>query len=255
MPTLDALTLALLTGVALAAGFIDAIAGGGGLLTIPALALAGLDPIAAIATNKLQSTCGSGAATLAFARAGHIRLADMGRAALASAGGSILGVLLLSRLPHDWVGGALPVALALVGLYFWFSPSAGAAERGERLGAAPFEATVVPLIGAYDGVFGPGTGSFFMMGYVGLRGMGLVKATAHTKLCNFASNAAALTLWAASGQIVWPAGVLMGAAQWLGARAGAGMAMRDGGRLVRPLLVSICFILALRLAWRQWSGA
>ena len=251
MPDLGPETLALLAAVALLAGFVDAIAGGGGLLTIPALALAGIDPVAALATNKLQSTFGSGAATLAFARAGHIDLRAMAAPALASAAGSVAGVLLLSRLPHDFLALALPAALALVALYFLLAPRIGDADRAARWPARAFNLGIVPLVGAYDGVFGPGTGSFFMIGFVALRGMGMIRATAHTKLCNFASNAAALAIWTTQGQILWPAGLAMGLAQLAGAHIGAATAMRSGSALVRPLLVAICLALALRLAWQQ----
>ena len=244
-------TVAALAATAFVAGLVDAIAGGGGLVTIPAMALAGLDPIVALATNKLQGTFGAASATWSFARAGHIDPRRMAAAALLAAGGSVAGVLALSRLPHDFIGRILPFALIAVALYFWLSPRAGDVDGRARMPDAAFTFGIVPLIGAYDGVFGPGTGSFFMMGFVALRGMGMVRATAHTKLCNFASNIAALAIWAVSGQILWPLGLAMGVAQIAGSRIGAGMAMRNGTRLVRPLLVAMCLALALRLAWQQ----
>ena len=244
-------TVAALAATAFLAGIVDAIAGGGGLITIPAMALAGLDPIVALATNKLQGTFGTASATWSFARGGHIDLRRMWAAALLGGAGSVAGVLALARLPHDFIGRLLPFALIAVALYFWLSPRAGDVDGRARLSETAFTFGVVPLIGAYDGVFGPGAGSFFMMGFVALRGMGMVRATAHTKLCNFASNIAALAIWAASGQIMWSLGLAMGVAQIAGSRIGAAMAMNNGTRLVRPLLVAICLALALRLAWQQ----
>ena len=248
---LDPGTIAALAATAFVAGFVDAIAGGGGLITIPAMALAGLDPVVALATNKLQGTFGAASATWSFARAGHIDLRRMAAASLTSAAGSVAGVLALSRLPHDFIGRLLPFALIAVALYFWLSPRAGDLDGRARLSETAFTFGFVPLTGAYDGAFGPGAGSFFMMGFVALRGMGMVRATAHTKLCNFASNIAALAIWAVSGQILWPLGLAMGVAQIAGARIGAALAMKNGTRLVRPLLVTICLALALRLAWQQ----
>ena len=110
-----------------------------------------------------------------------------------------------------------------------------------------FAATAVPAIGFYDGIFGPGTGSFFMLAFVMLAGHGLLKATAHTKTLNFASNIGAFAIFAESGAIDWKAGLAMGAAQFFGARTGAHFAMNRGAKIIKPLLVTVCFALALRL--------
>jgi uncharacterized protein len=240
--------LLVLFAVALLAGLIDAIAGGGGLLTVPALALAGYDPLTALATNKLQSTFGSGSATLAFARAGHLDPRRSWPFALASAAGALAGALTLTHIPRETATVALPFVLVAVALYFALSPRISEADAHHRMSRGLFTATVVPLVGFYDGVFGPGTGSFFMIGFVELLGLGLVRAAAQTKLANFASNAAALATLAFSGHIVLPVGLAMGLGQFAGARIGAGLTMRHGAKLVKPLVITICCLLAVRLA-------
>ena len=245
---LDPLSLAALGLVAFVAGVIDAIAGGGGLLTVPALALAGLDPVSVIATNKLNSSFGSGSSTLAFARAGHIDLGRMGPLALAAGLGGVAGALMLAHVPRDWAMLALPFILMAVALYFAFSPGFGDQDRTARVPLALCGLTLVPLIGFYDGVFGPGAGSFYMVGFAALAGFGAVRASAYTKLCNFGSNIGSFALYAFSGHVVWLAGLVMAPAQFLGSQIGARLAMRNGAWLIRPLLVLMSAALALRLA-------
>jgi uncharacterized protein len=253
--TLEA--LAALAAVAFVAGGIDAIAGGGGLLTVPALLLAGLDPVQAIATNKLQGSFGTASATLAFARA---RLFE-GRAALKGAGlaaaGSVVGALCVSLVPRSWLEVVIPLLLLAMALYFATSRRMRNEDAHARWPVALVVATLVPAIGFYDGLFGPGAGSFYMLALVTLCGFGVVKATAHTKLLNFSSNVGSLIFFIAAGAVVWPAGLAMAGTSFLGAQLGSRLAIRMGGRLIRPLLVAICSAMALRLLldpanpWRQ----
>ena len=242
------MTILVLFAVALLAGLIDAIAGGGGLLTVPALALAGFDPLTTLATNKLQSSFGSGSAALAFARAGHLDIRKTWPIAVLSGLGALAGALTLTHIPREAATVALPFVLVAVALYFAVSPRIGEADAHHRMPPRVFLLTVVPLIGFYDGVFGPGTGSFFMVGFVELLGFGLLRAAARTKLGNFASNIAALLTLAASGHIVWTVGFAMGVGQFLGARFGAGLTMRHGAKLVKPVVITICCVLATKLA-------
>lgn len=243
------MTLALLLfATAVVAGLMDSMAGGGGLITVPALALAGFDPVTVVATNKLQSSFGSGSAMLAFARAGRIDLRATWPVAVASGAGACAGALALTHVPREAATVALPFILAGTAAYVGLSRRMGDADARQRLPFPAFVATVAPLVGFYDGVFGPGTGSFFTIGFVGLLGYGLLKATAHTKLANFASNVAGLLTLAFSGHVLVGIGLTMGVGQFLGARLGVHLTMRHGTRLVKPLLVTVCCVLALRLA-------
>jgi uncharacterized membrane protein YfcA len=239
---------ALLLGLAaFVAGFIDSIAGGGGLIGVPALLLAGLSPVEALGTNKWQSLFGSGSATLAYASKGHVNLRQqLPSAALCLLGGAI-GAMIATIVPGEWLRALLPVLLVAIALYFAFKPNMDDVDKAQRMTPFLFGVTIVPAIGLYDGVFGPGTGSFFMLAFVSLLGYGVLKATAHTKLLNFSSNIGSFIVFAFAGAIVWKVGLLMGIAQFLGARLGASLAMRIGARLIKPLLVTICVALAIRL--------
>lgn len=244
------LSLHILTALffaALLAGFIDSIAGGGGLITVPALMLAGLTPIQSLGTNKLQSLFGSASATMAYARAGQVNLRSQMPMALMSGVGSILGALLATVLPGDWLRVAMPVMLVAIAVYFAFKRGLNDQDRQARMTPFLFTLVFVPVIGCYDGLFGPGTGSFFMLGFVSLAGFGLLKATAHTKLLNFASNVGSFVVFVLSGVVIWKAGLVMGAGQFLGAQMGSRLAVRGGARIIRPLLVITCIGLAIRL--------
>lgn len=247
MPEITLYLLSLLFIAAFLAGFVDAIAGGGGLITVPAMLLAGFSPIETLGTNKLQSLFGSGSATLAYARGGHVELRSQLPMALMSAIGAALGAMLTTFVPGDVLKALMPVLLVVIALYFLLRPNLGDLDRHRRMTPFLFGLTLVPLIGFYDGIFGPGTGSFFMLAFVTLLGYGLLKATAHTKMLNFASNIGAFAVFALSGVIHWKAGLVMGAGQFLGAQAGSRLAMRSGARIIRPLLVIGCVALALRL--------
>jgi uncharacterized membrane protein YfcA len=237
----------LLVCAALFAGFVDAIAGGGGLITVPALALAGLDPVAAVATNKVQSSFGSGSALVAFARAGYLDRSAWPIPVACIAGG-IGGAALLVHVPRGAVEIALPIALISVAIYFALSPKITDADAAPRIPRLGFLCAVLPLIAAYDGVFGPGAGSFYTLAFITLLGYGVGRATAHTKLANFASNIAGLATLAFSGHIDWAVGFAMGAAALVGATIGAHATMRIGARIVRPMVIAVCIGLAIKLA-------
>lgn len=242
---------ALLVAAAFVAGFVDSIAGGGGLITVPALLLTGATPVEALATNKLQGTFGSATATAAYARAGHVRLKDQMAMALVSAGAGAAGAMLAHALPADLLRLIMPAVLVAVALFFALKPGLSDDDRVERIKPAVFTFTTVPLIAAYDGFFGPGTGSFFMLGFVMLAGFGVLRATAHTKLLNFASNIGSLAVFAFSGATWWVTGLAMAAGQTAGAALGARLAMRVGARLIKPLLVLTSSAMAARLIWQM----
>ncbi|WAP70094.1 TSUP family transporter [Jiella pelagia] len=239
-----------LVAAAFLAGYVDAVAGGGGLITIPALLLAGLDPLTALGTNKVQSLFGSGSATIAYAAKGHMNLKEQAPVAVLSFAGACLGALGARVLPTEILETGLPFLLIAVALFFALKPGMSDIDAERRMSPTVFAFTLVPLIGAYDGLFGPGTGSFFMLAFVTLAGYGVLKATAHTKLLNFASNLGGFAVFALAGAVIWKLGLMMGVAQFVGARLGAMTAMRFGAKLIRPLLVVVCLALAIRLLWQ-----
>lgn len=243
----------LLALVALVAGTVDAIAGGGGLLTVPALLWAGLPPHLALATNKGQSTFGSFAALLRFAHGG---LVDGRRAAVTfplGAAGSLAGAALVLAVPPDRLRPVVIVLLAAAALFVGLRrgptppadplPGAGSTRPAATAGAAAL------AIGGYDGFFGPGTGTFLIVAFSGLLGDGMARASASAKVVNFASNLAALVLFAARGAVVWRIALPMAAAQLAGGWLGAHLAVRRGDVLVRRVVVAVALALAAKLAW------
>lgn len=248
---MDLSLIAALMAAAAAAGFVDAIAGGGGLITVPVLMLAGLPPEQALATNKVQGSFGAATAAASYARSGLVDLRrQLPTAALAFVAGGA-GALLVAALPTGVLRVLLPVVLIGIALFFALKPGLNDLDRTARLTPGLFALTAVPAIGFYDGLIGPGAGAFYMLSFVTLAGFGILKATAHTKLLNFASNLGGLTVFALAGSPLWVVGLLMGAGQILGAWIGSRLAMRVGARVIKPLLVVTSTALALRLLWQM----
>ncbi len=251
---------ALLFAAAFLAGFIDSIAGGGGMITIPAMLIAGIPPLETLGTNKLQSLFGSGSASLAYARHGHVSLREQLPMAAMAALGAALGAILATVVPGDVLKAVLPFLLVAIALYFAVKPSLGDADKAQRMTPVLFSLTLVPAIGFYDGVFGPGTGSFFMLAFIALAGFGVLKATAHTKFLNFGSNLGAFIVFVLYGAVLWKVGLLMGAGQFAGAQVGSRFAMKNGATIIKPLLVVTCIALAIKLLadpahpLRVWLG-
>jgi uncharacterized protein len=240
-------TIALLALAAFLAGFVDSIAGGGGLLALPALLLAGLDPVSALATNKLQGCFGTASAAYAFWHKGHIKILDQVPTIIATFIAACLGVLAVKYAPKEMLSVALPILLVLIAIYFALSPHLTNESKTARIPPQLFAFGIAPALGFYDGIFGPGTGSFFMLSLVTLMGLGLVQATAKTKLLNFTSNIASLLVFAFSGKILWMIGLIMGVAQFAGAQLGSRYAMKHGAKIIRPLLVIVCLAMATKL--------
>jgi uncharacterized protein len=160
------------------------------------------------------------------------------------------GALVAKAMPADILRIIMPVILVAVAAFFALKPGLSDLDRVQRMAPALFTFTAVPLIAAYDGFFGPGTGSFFMLAFVMLAGLGMLRATAHTKLLNFASNIGSLCIFIPSGAMWWGVGIGMGLAQIAGATLGAKMAMRVGAKLIKPLIVTVSVAMALRLIWQ-----
>lgn len=242
-----------LTALAALTGFVDAIAGGGGLLMMPALLTTGLPPLVVLGTNKVQSMCGTSMAAWRFRKAGLFSLrANLPGVAAAFAGASA-GALLIQRLDAQVLRLIVPLLLIAVALYTVLSPRMTDADRYPRL----TERGYLPVAGGiafYDGFFGPGAGQFYATTLVALRGLGLTRATALTKLLNVTSNVASAIVFAAGGHVLWLLGVCMGAGAMAGAWLRAHFATRFGARLIRPLLVVVSLGLTGRLVWGWFAG-
>jgi uncharacterized membrane protein YfcA len=244
---LEPWVLALLAGAGLVAGFVDAIAGGGGTIALPALLAAGVPPIAALATNKLQSVIGTATAAATYWRGGFISLRRLVLPLVATYLAAIAGAFVVKQIDTSALSVAVPVALVAVAVYFVFAPRLSDESRHERLRWAVFVPVMGALVGFYDGILGPGTGSFFTMGFVALFGLGITRAAGNTKLLNLASNLGALTLFLPAGDVLLPAAAVMAAGQIVGGYLGAHTGIRFGARLIRPLIVVVTLIVAAKL--------
>jgi len=239
--------IAVLTVAALIAGTVDAIAGGGGLITVPALLAIGLPPHVALATNKGQSVWGSGAAMLTFWTHGRLDLRKARVTFPLALIGSFVGAAAVLALSPTTLR---PVVIAMlcgaVVLLLVRKPEGRAdVPHAHRLMIA---AALALAIGAYDGFFGPGTGTFLIVGFVVLCGETATAATADAKVVNFASNLAALSLFAIDGKVLWQLAMPMAGGQLLGGFLGAKLAVRGGARLVRAMVVLVSLALVVKLA-------
>lgn len=239
-------TIAILLAVAALGGLVDSIAGGGGLLVMPALLWTGMSPLQALATNKLQSMFGTATACTRFARSGLIEWRPLIPSLVLAFIGACAGAITVQLISADWLRLIVPVLLIAAALYFLLSPRMDDADAHHRLTMIGY-ASIAGAIGAYDGFFGPGTGSFFTVSLVALAGMGLTRATAHTKALNFTSNVASVLIFAFSGHMLWIVGLAMAVGQVVGASLGSHLALRHGARLIRPLLVVISLGLTARM--------
>lgn len=238
--------IGFLVAVAFVAGAIDAIAGGGGLLTVPALLAVGASPAAAIGTNKLQGTFGVATAVITFARKGRIDFRRFAGPALAAFFGSAGGAFVLIRVDPAILSGLIPLLLIAMAIYYALKPNLSDEDRHVR--ARPILLLAfAAVIGFYDGFFGPGAGSFYTTALIAVFGLGTINAIAHTKLLNFSSNLASLIVLLAAGEVLLVVGLLMAAASMAGAFLGAHSTMRFGTKAVRPLLIIMCLALTANL--------
>lgn len=240
-------TLAILAVVALVAGFLDTLAGGGGLLTLPALLLAGVPPLAALGTNKLQGSCGTGMATYQVLRRRRVAWRDVRRPMFAAFVAAAAGSVAIQFVDTDGLRLLIPIVLALIAAYFLFVPRSHEPPARPRIGERAFGGGVVPAVGAYDGAFGPGTGSLFALAGVALRAQPLVKSTAVAKTLNFATNIASLAVFVIAGHVVWAVGAVMGAGQLLGSYAASHVLFRVKPLVLRVLIVVMSLAMLVRV--------
>ena len=242
-----AVVVGLLVVVAFFAGVVDAIAGGGGLITLPALMSTGLTEHVALATNKGQSVWGAGAAMIAFWRGGRVdrrqATVTFPLAMVGAIAGASLQLWVRPEVLRPIVIAMLALAVPLV-----FVDKPARAHDGER--RLPVAAALALVLGAYDGFFGPGTGTFLIVGFIALRGKRPVGATADAKVVNFASNLASLATLAYAGNVVWSVALPMAGGQLAGGLLGARLAIRGGAWLVRGAVVVVAAALVAKLAWQ-----
>jgi uncharacterized membrane protein YfcA len=239
--------LALLFFVGTLAGVVDAIAGGGGLITIPALLSAGLPPATALATNKLQASFGSFTSSLYFVRKKMVHIRDIKFMIFMSFVGAILGGIALLEIDPSILKTLIPYLLIAIGIYFLLFRGVGEVEKHKIISTTIFSFTMVVLVAFYDGFFGPGTGSFFAIGFIFFLGYNIQKATAHTKVLNFITNFASVIFFMIFGEIYFEVGIVMGVGQVIGSLVGARLVVTKGKKIIRPIIVLVSFAMAIKL--------
>jgi uncharacterized membrane protein YfcA len=244
-------TLLFLFFAAAVAGFMDTLAGGGGLITIPALVVSGVPPLAALGTNKLQSSFGSGTSSFLLFKRKKIHWQELRPMMIAAFLGSVLGTVIVQFIDAKVLGFMIPLVLIIIAAYFITAPYLKLESTEPRMSAGLYRKTVVPAIGVYDGMFGPGTGSFLAVAGVSLRGLELINATAIAKPLNFATNIASLIVFIFAGQIMWLAGFTMIIGQMLGAWVGSHYLYKVNPKVLRILIVTICLIMLGQYWYKQ----
>jgi uncharacterized membrane protein YfcA len=250
MPPSLLLLILFITG--LVAGLVDSIAGGGGLITIPVLLGIGLPPQVALGTNKLQACFGSGSAMLSFVRSGTVRLGECTTGILFTALGATLGSCAIQLLDPVFLRTVIPWLLIAIALYTLLTPHLGKIDIHPRMNKGPFYLATGLTLGFYDGFFGPGTGSFWVMAFMLGLGFNMTRATGHTKVMNFTSNFVSLLLFLGSGHVLWREGLVMGAGQFIGARIGSRLVIHRGTRFIRPLFITMVLLITARLIWQNY---
>ena len=238
------------------AGLVDAVAGGGGLIQVPALfaAYPNVPPATLLATNKLAAVGGTLNAGRKFLRHVSLPWTIVLPAVVAGFIGSLLGANAVSHLPAESLRKALPFVLLFLLFYTWYQPSLGKAHLPKGVSRyQQIKAVLLGLtIGFYDGFFGPGTGSFLLFGFVRLFGFDFLHASAATKLVNVATNFAAILMLASLGQINWPLGIAMMIANIVGSQFGSRLAIQHGSSFVRKAFLVIVSVLILKSAWNAY---
>lgn len=236
----------MLVVVATLAGFIDAIAGGGGLLTIPAMLLANIPPVLALGTNKVQACSGALAASITMVKKGVVNPFNLKLAIAGAFLGSAMGTILVQLSPPALLEKLIPFLIAGIGIYTLFAPNLGDVDAEPRVSENVWKKGVVPLIGFYDGYIGPGTGMFFALGNVALRGRNIIKATGVAKVLNFATNFASVIFFVLGSNVLWKVGLAMMVGQTVGAYFGSHMVVKGGSKLIRPVIVLVCLAMLIK---------
>lgn len=233
----------------LVAGLVDSIAGGGGLITIPVLLSVGLPPEFALGTNKLQASFGSGSASFNFVRSGTASIRASLKGITFTFAGAALGAITVQHLNPAFLKLIIPVMLGAIAVYTFFTPDLGRIDVQPRLKSTPFYLLAGLCLGFYDGFFGPGTGSFWVVALMLLLGYNMKKATAYTKVMNFTSNVASLLFFIIGGHVLYLPAFAMAGGQVLGARMGSGLVISKGVRFVRPVFLLMVVLVTAKLVF------
>lgn len=237
----------LLSLVAFLAGFISAIAGGGGMVVLPVLLSLGIPPLNALATNKFQSVFGTLSSTINFFRHGQIEKEGLLLSIICAFVAAVLGTVIVQFISSELLSAVIPYLLLLLALYMLASPTLGDEDREPRVGKSWFNGFWVGGISFYGGVFGPGIGSFFAVALASLRGYNLRKATAYTKPLVLTVNMTSMLVFVIAGHMLWGVAIMMAIAQFAGAKLGSNLVITKGASVIKPMMIAITVLLAMKM--------
>lgn len=255
MEYIEPTTLALIASVAFIAGFIDAVAGGGGMLTVPTLLSLGLPPHLALGTNKLAASFASSTAAFTYFRKRLFKPRFWGRCFAATFVGAIMGTFLVDKISTAWLDKALPLIILVAAVYTIWHKTPDAQKSAVPVSDPNFhkkQTTQGLAIGFYDGLAGPGTGAFWTVSSMALYRFNILLASGLAKAMNFTSNFTSLIAFAYLGHVNWMLGLTMGVCLMAGAFVGAHSAIKFGTKFIRPVFVTMVSILAIKLAYQAW---
>ncbi len=235
-----------------AAGFVDSIAGGGGLISLPVLLAAGMPPHLALGTNKLQSSFGSFTASWNYIRKGVVNIRDTIRGICFTALGAATGAIVVQVLDAGFIRHLIPLLLLAVLVYMFTVKDLGLVDRAARMPSSLFFTLFGCLLGFYDGFFGPGTGSFWTAAMLVGLGFNMTRAAGTTRVLNFTSNVVALGMFLVQGNVLFGVGLCMAAGQAAGARTGSGMAILRGSAFIRPIFIGVVLATICRLLYQNY---
>ncbi|WP_243428279.1 TSUP family transporter [Clostridium rhizosphaerae] len=235
------------------AALVDSIAGGGGLISVPAYLLAGIPPHVTLGTNKFSSTAASFTSSLKFARSGKINFNIMKYLAPLTLVGAVLGVTSVLKVDQSFLYSLVLILILCVGVYSFFSKSIGMEDKfkGTSRKTILLGMILALALGFYDGFFGPGTGSFLIFGLISIYGFDFVKASGNAKFLNFISNITSLLLFAAHGQINYILGIPVAIFMIFGARLGTVMAINKGSKLIKPIFITMSLGVAVKMLYQM----
>lgn len=253
--------LAALVLAAFVAGWVDSVVGGGGLIQLPALVIglpAETSTPEVLGTNKLSSIAGTLVASATYLRRIRVPVAVVLPLVAAAFGGSAAGSSAARFVPKEVLTPVVLGAVVLVGAHTWFRPTMGRTHESRHSGWALTwrSGAIGGVVGFYDGILGPGTGSFFVIAIVAVLGFGFLEGTLAAKLANLTTNLASLLVFGFHGEVLWILGGLMAVANLAGGLLGARMALRHGNGFIRTVFLVVITVLAAKLAWdtvAQWT--
>jgi uncharacterized protein len=228
------------------AGFIDSVAGGGGLISLPAYIFAGVPIHVAYGTNKFANGIGTGIATLKFLKSGEVKL----KSALISAGGALVGswfgARLIVLLDEKYLKYSLMIILPIVAVFLIFNRNFGSEDKVRdipKVRGYVYSLVIGLIMGTYDGFFGPGTGTFLVIAFTTICGFSMVTASGNAKVVNLSSNMAALAVYIASGNVDFRIGIPAAICAILGNYLGANLAIKKGAKFIKPIMVLVICLL------------